>query len=515
MTDTGHPTEIELKLRIPPDAVERLKRLRLLKRLGAGKPQRVRLVSTYFDTPDFRLMRNQVALRVRKIGEERVQTVKCAAEAKTGLLARREWEKPVVDDRPQLDDVGDRKVRKLLARDKVRRYLMPLFTTDFERSTFPLRLRDSAIELAVDVGEIKTDTRRMAVCEAELELKSGSVGDVYALARELHQSIGLTIEPATKAERGYALLADVPSPPQKAALLKLPRSVTLGEAFARIGRTCLMHWRANEAVVRAGGPEEAVHQMRVAIRRLRSALTAFRAMLADEERRRIAAELRWIARQCGEAREWDVFESEFLAPLRERLADDPALARFAEAVATARRAAHDRIAKTLTDPAYTDRLLRLEVWWEGGGWTNAAGIQRDEPASDFARRALQRLHRRLRRLGDRLDALTEADLHELRLRAKKLRYAAEFFASLYPAKAARSYIAALAQIQDRLGSLNDGVMVPRRLAAIERGRPAIDREVLARASGIITGWTSAQIKADLEKLPEAWTAFADVRPFWK
>ncbi len=515
MTDSGDPREVELKLRIPPEALSRLMRHRLLRRLGGGGGVQRRLVSTYFDTPDFELMRARIALRVRKIGKRRIQTVKCAPTVEDGVRSRREWEREVVADTPMLKGVGDKPLRKLLGGDRVRDRLAPQFVTDFRRRTFPLKLRDSSIELAVDVGEIKAARGTMPICEAELELKSGSIAGVYEIARELQESIGCTVESLTKAERGFALATQRPPKPRRAQALRLARGSTLAEAFVRIGRNGLLHLRSNEAAVRAAATVEGVHQFRVAIRRLRSALSAFREILPGAERHRLGRGMRWIAQQFGHAREWDVFEREILAAVRKDIADDAALEAFAAAARAARQDAYRGVAETMASPRYAETLLRLEAWWEGGGAVAALGGRSEVEAREFARQTLKKLHRRLRKLGERNTGLDEAELHEFRIRAKKLRYAAEFFRSLFRGRADKDYIAGLAVIQDRLGSLNDGAMVKHRLAELERRGQGMDPATLARAAGLITGWNAARVAADLKRLPEAWDRFAALKPFWR
>ena len=516
MSEPGEPRETELKLRIPPESLSRLMQHRLLRRFGAGAASGPRrLVSTYYDTPDFRLSQARVSLRVRKDGKRRIQTVKCAPTVEDGINVRREWEREVEAERPVVKGLGDKQLRKLLGAGQVRGRLAPQFVTDFQRSTFPLKLRGADVELAVDVGEIKTNDRTVPICEAEFELKSGSLAGVYAIARELHKTIGFTLEPLSKAERGFALVTQAPPKSRRAEKLRLEKNCTIAEAFIRIGRSCLLHLRANEPAVRGGRSAEGVHQFRVAIRRLRSALTAFRAVLPAARRQKISHDLRWIAHQFGNAREWDVFHSEVLAAVRGQLGGDRSLAAFNEAARAARTDAYKAVIETVNSARYTEALLQLEASWEGGDWLAMLGEDRDEPAYDFARRALKKLHRRLHKLGDRIAELDEAELHELRIRAKKLRYAAEFFRSLFPARGAKAFIRALSEIQDRLGSLNDGAMVKHRLAELEKRGNGIDHALLARTSGVITGWNAACVAADLKELPEAWARFAEVRPFWK
>jgi triphosphatase len=513
MTDHGAPTEIELTLKLAPDAVPRLLRSALVKEFRRGRASKQRLVSTYFDTADFRLLRHRVALRVRKVGAKRIQTIKMAPSADTGVLARREWERELFADHPDLSNVDDRELRKLMAGDRFERELKALFVTDIERSTLPLAINGSTIELALDVGAIKSDRGTVPVCEAELELKSGDIDGVYTLARELNKAFPCVIEPMSKAQRGYALVSESPPAARRAERLHLPRDISVGEVFVRVGRNCLLQLRANEASLRALASPEAVHQFRVAVRRLRSALSAFRRVLDPQSRHRVAKDLRWIAKQCGPAREWDVFRSNFLKPLRAQLPQEPALRSFANEVADAHAASYKKIMTMLASPRYTDALLRIEAWWESHA--GASGLGLDQKASDFAYDALKKLHRKLMKAGDHLSKLDEEGLHQVRIRGKKLRYTAEFFESLYPRKLAKTYLVALAGIQDHLGSLNDGAVVRHQLRDIEKRAPKMDNAVMSRATGLITGWSSARIDSDLQGLPEAWADFVAAKPFWK
>src|SRR5262249_43101341 len=151
--------------------------------------------------------------------------------------------------------------------------------------------------------------------------------------------------------------------------------------------------------------------------------------LPASERRKMNTEMRWIAQQFGRARDWDVFHSDVLAEVRRHMGRDKSLPEFAGAAKAARADAQAALAATITSPRYTDALLQIEAWWESGAWRIALGDARDGEASDFARRALKKLHRRVCKLGDRIGQLSDAELHQLRIRAKKLRYTAEFFRS--------------------------------------------------------------------------------------
>jgi inorganic triphosphatase YgiF len=512
MSGADDPTEVELTLRVAPDSVARLLRDPLLRQLKQG-PRRTRWqVSTYFDTDDFRLQRERAALRVRQIGSKRIQTLKLAPQPEEGVIARREWEREVGENAPDLRDIDDRHIRKLLDGD-IKERLAPIFVTEIKRSTIPLALDGSTIEFALDVGEIKTERASMPVCEAELELKSGRVETVYKLAQELNRRIPLSIEPLSKSERGYALLTNRKPGPRRAEGVRLDKDMRAGLAFQIIARSCLLHLRANEASVRAAAGADSVHQLRVGVRRLRSALVAFGDLIPADERRRVSKSVRWIAQQCGRARELDVFKSDVIDALRERLPDDASLEEFARLVDGARSDAYAAVAATLDDAQYTETLLALEAWIEGDRWAEGAGAGVDIPVHDFARAVLKRLHRKTVKGIKTVEALDEPELHELRIRAKKLRYSAEFFRSLFRDKTAKSYLAALTAVQDKLGTLNDGA-VARQIVAGLSGE-GTDPVVFARGAGIVLGWSACRTAADIEKLPAAWQKFKAAKLFWK
>jgi triphosphatase len=514
MNGADDPTEVELTLRVAPESVSRLLRDPLLRELKQG-PRRTRLqVSTYFDTDDFRLQHERAALRVRQIGSRRIQTLKLAAKPEQGIIARREWEREVADGTPDLRDIDDRHIRKLLDGD-IKDRLTPVFVTEIKRLTMPLALDGSTIEFALDVGEIKTERGSIPVCEAELELKSGRVESVYKLAQELNRRVPMSIEPMSKSERGYALLTNRKPGPRRAASVVLDKDMRAGLAFQIIARNCLLHLRANEASVRASAGADSVHQLRVAVRRLRSALIAFGDLMPADERRRVSKSVRWIAQQCGRARELDVFKADVIDPLRDRLPDETALNAFARLIDRLRDDAYAAVTATLDDAQYTQTLLALEAWIEGDRWKEGTGSGVDIPMRDFARAVLKRIHRKVVKGIKEVDELDEPELHELRIRAKKLRYSAEFFRSLFRDKAAKAYISALTAVQDSLGTLNDGTVARRIVADLGAERDGIDPDLFARGAGIVLGWTACRTAADLEELPAAWRKFTDAKPFWK
>lgn len=525
MATAAKTAEIELKLAVPAASFARLLNAPELQAIAAGPVRRKRFSTTYFDTPDLRLFEAGIALRVRRDGKRRIQTLKTAHHPTLGALARGEWERTIVGETPVIDaewlaEIDDKDARKLLSKEKLRRQLTPLFTTSFARRLLHVRQGASLVELALDSGTVEAPQGTLAIAEIELELVSGTVLDLYALARTIMTLVPAQFEARSKAERGYRLARSRPgetpaSDAARAESLDFDAQASVAEAFRAIGRQCFRHMRANESLVRTAPSAEGVHQLRVALRRLRSALSSFADVLPEEERRMSSDNLRWIAASCGAARDWDVFGGELLQPLASHLADEPGLTRVTQAAEAARARAYEGMSQTLSSEKLAVALVDVEAWWEGGSWEAGMGAWRNLPARDFAAATLKKLHRKVLRLGEAIGDLEEVELHELRIRCKKLRYTAEFFRTLFARKLAKPYLAALADVQAHLGSLNDAAVAKALLAELARAGGELPPALLARADGIVTGWIAARVRGDLENLPEIWQTFADARPFWK
>ncbi len=515
MAKNGETTGVELELHIPQDALLRLRSSHVLGKWLVGRPSRRRVVSTYFDTPDLSLFHRQIEVRARRVGARHILSVKHVPGAEHGRHSGKDWEADVAKRAINSRIMDDRALRKKLSANNLASNLRPIFVTDVSRAVWPLKIKNSSVEFAVNVGEIKSKGRRLPICEVGLELKSGDASGIYALARELRKSVPFDLEPLSKIERGYAFAADIASRPHKAAKLRMRRRTTVGEAFSLIGHNGLMHLRANEACVRLRQDSEGIHQIRVAVRRLRSALSMFRGLVAEKDRKDIARRLKWIADGLAEAREWDVFRDELLTPLQAKLSSDPSLKGFTDEVDKLRRLADCEASEVLASARYTENVLRIGQWWDGGDWARTSTGIAAEPAADFALNRIRKLHRRLRKLGDRIAELDDAGLHEVRIRAKKLRYAIGFFSSLFPSKTVRAHAEALAEIQDCLGALNDSVVMRQLLAQAETQAKELDAAVFARASGLIMGWNTARREEGLKRLPSSWRRFANLHPFWK
>ena len=269
-------------------------------------------VTTYFDTPDADLAREGLSLRVRRRGMRHVQTLKLGG-GHNGAFARNEWEWPVQDGitgpRPACRDAG----RGVLSEAPT---LQPVFVTDVQRTVRTVRRDGATIEVAVDRGRVDAGDASEEIREMELELKDGDADPMYRLAAVLHTNVPMTLGAESKADRGWRLRTGRPRKAVKHARLDLPKDVTAGEAFRRIVDCVLAHLMANQPAA-AAGDVEGVHQMRIAIRRLRAALMLFRPQLEPHAEARFTEALRDLGRIFGEARDWDVFCTEMLVSAEE------------------------------------------------------------------------------------------------------------------------------------------------------------------------------------------------------
>jgi inorganic triphosphatase YgiF len=510
--------EIELKLALLPEHVERLRRHPLLR---AGKPGRgstKHLVSVYYDTPAFTLMRNKVALRVRQIGRARIQTIKRDSADGESYLARGEWEQPITGDRPDLSRVEDADLRRLLEPHEASGELNPVFTTEIRREIWPLERGGSKIECALDVGEIKANGTSQSLCEVEFELKAGEPGELFELAREINRTVPLRLEPTSKAARGYSLVAGKLPAPQRGGAVSLAPEMTVREGVAAVLRACIDHIVANVDSAHHGADPEGIHQLRVGIRRLRAALVIFREVMPEGDRNGLAEDLRWLQRELGPAREWDVLIDETMQPAAERLGADEIAALTARAEAH-RAEGYERARAALNDARYTDLLLRLEGFIDGQRWAarngvhpvNGEGELLESPLSDFAAEVLRARQAKSHKLGRQVRKLDLEALHKLRIRVKKLRYATEFLRGIYGDKPVKRYVSRLKVLQDRLGKVHDGAVAASHVAALEAEIGAS----AARGAALLQGWIAANLKSDRKQLVGLWRDFAARKPFWK
>jgi inorganic triphosphatase YgiF len=314
--------EIELKLEFDHANLARICAHPLL---AATASQQKTLNSTYYDTADLLLRKASVSLRVRDTNGRFVQTIK-SANGNAGLFDRSEWEHEVKDRDMDLIAASGTALEPLLS-VRVRNALRPVFETRVNRTVYQLARKGSDIEVALDRGVVKGGGRQAAIHEIELELKHGEPAELFRLARELDAIVPLRIAGKVKAERGYELVQDAHQAFEKAKPIQLDPGMASGEAFRAIVHNCLRQIIANEPGV-CTGDAEALHQMRIGLRRLRAAITAFAKFSSDSKQNRIKRELKAATNKLGPARDLDVFAADVFKHLSETGAGEK---EFAEA----------------------------------------------------------------------------------------------------------------------------------------------------------------------------------------
>lgn len=487
-------TEIELKLSLPPEAAARVGRHPLLR----DQPVESRaLPSTYFDTPDLALTALKVAVRQRRQQGRWLLAVKSAESGSGGLAARSEWEVPVRRGEFDFAAVDSPPLRQRL--EEARGDLVPVFTTRIRRTRWQLAYGAARIEVALDRGSIVSGDRREPICELELELLQGEVGELFALARELQADLPLHPALASKAERGYALFLGTVARPVKAVSCPLPATLTPRAAFRDLALAALEHLQRNEAGVGNAAEPEFLHQARVALRRLRALLRLFAPVLPAEFVADFSPRWRALAQVLGAARDRDVLLLTVWPTLAPELPTELAAvwrAAIERQSGRARRAA----ARALGDTAYRRLLLDFTA----ALYALPAG-EGDLPAFAAGRlgRLLRRLRRRARLLqqtaGDGKRNELGAAQHRLRLQIKALRYALEFLRPFCRRESARRWLLSLSAAQEQLGRANDWQVAGKLLAGLRgAGVRSAERSellaILSRRAAADAGEVAAEIR---------------------
>ncbi|QNK73234.1 CHAD domain-containing protein [Variovorax sp. PAMC28562] len=498
--------EVELKLLLSPSDVDTF-RTAVTTRLAPVKPLPgvSRLHTTYFDTPDLSLRRQGLELRVRKQGERWTETVKTIESPGRGfgLHDRGEWEAHIDSAEPDLAALRmriepDARPALILAEPGLAQRLVPVFDVVVRRSLWQLSpLEGTRIELTLDEGELRCGAAREPICEVEFELKAGAPAALFDAALLLQDDVPLRIGRLGKADRGYALLAGRTHAPRattttttattvtSAQPVLFARGVTVEQGFQAIIENSLAHAFGNEAGVMRGTDSESVHQMRVGIRRLRSALRLFSTIIPTPAL--LGGELRWLSAALGAARDAEVLAGETLPALTadsDSDSDRTAAVQWTSLLRTASLSAdthRSRAAQALASPRYARLTLGLAAWLGCESWQSSSGKRARkalrQPLHALARGAVMRLHRKLRDTGKRLARATPEQRHRVRIAAKRLRYAIDSFQSLYPSKAAHRYVRRLGKLQDALGQLNDAQVAGRLLHDFVQKEQDLERSV--------------------------------------
>jgi CHAD domain-containing protein len=283
---------------------------------------------------------------------------------------------------------------------------------------------------------------------------------------------------------------------------------------------CLKEVTAAADHARETDDADAIHNLRVAVRRLRAALGILRRASPSAELETANAQWRDFQQALGAAREWDVLIDQTIASMPKR----PRLVRrmrpLVEAAEAQRAEAHGRARSALKNRKYAALAPRLKtelghpsrtVAEDGATGAKHESVSRSEPFAAFAAGVLRRRHRKACKLAKDLSKLDGQGLHALRIRVKKLRYAAEFFEGVWPRRRTRRYLKRLAGLQQVLGDVHDAFVAADLVGKLEGGKT----EGGPKAAEALRDWTAACIAHDRRQLARRWKKFEHRKRFWK
>ncbi len=500
-------TEIELALTLAAAHNEDF-RARIAKLFPkASQAQEQALVSIYYDTPALDLAQRRMGLRLRQVGNQWVQTVKFGQKGAGGLSTRVEVEHITHGQALELANIANLEARNFLCDNKIATRLQPTFATRIQRTLWLIEDRaGNLVELALDVGAVECEGRQLPVNEIEIELKRGSVEAVFAVAHVLARKFSLLPQLRSKAERGYRLFQQIAPKPEGARNPPLDEGMTPWQARQTILLECLRHLQVNLVEIGHDGDDmEFVHQARVAIRRMRSANKAFAALPEEARWDALETELQSLGAMLGDVRDRDVMVRETFANVRQALGERLSLEKLAERLMAQRQQHMQAVKKTLADPRTGLMLLELLHWLHEPDLAEASGTQ----LRSFASKALTRRAAVVDKLARNWGKLDDVQRHTLRKQVKKLRYAAEFFSSLFDAGMVKKYLGSLQAIQDMLGTMNDVAVCRTQLQQLAMQYPDT-----AYAAGVVVGWHEERLQEAFSHAAEAFSSLRNAESFW-
>lgn len=508
-----------LKLSINPGDVAGFRRHALLIKHALSKPQTRQITTIYFDTPDFQLKRHNVELWIRRKGRNWMQTLTVGGGAVVEPHRQREWESRLAGpyvDRATLTALleAEPELISLLLDVSVIACLEPVFTTDCRRTVW--RLCPGAgqqIELALEQGEVRAGNTSASISELEFALCSGVPSALFDFALSLQRDVPLSLGSVDKVQRGYALRGTSQARPVVAERFALPPDASVLQGLQIIVGNCASHIQGNVPGVLSGDSIECIHQMRVGLRRLRCALEMFDELWTCPPD--VQSELAWLTGRLGQARDWDVLSTSTLPALADGGFALSELAQLQQCALRVARRERQRAA------AAVDSVRNARLWLLMGCWLTDVGTDHSGPASSadrfsvpliqFMARMLRRYQRKLRKRCVGVETGGENGRHRLRIAAKKLRYATEFFLSYCPTKSAQRFVTRLADLQDAFGAANDAAVASRLLIDLAQKYPG-----LLESSAYLRGYLAASAASRLGQLAKRARRFAALkRPLWR
>ena len=491
------PLMLELELTLPAEEVHRLAHLPILAALRKGRIASVAEEIRWLDTPGGAVMGSGKLIEVPRRGPRRMVSLQPAADAPWHPGMVLPWA-PLPATSKQGAESGPE-------------VLIPLAAFSGRRRSQHLLLGDASVQLRILHGHLRTVMAEREVTRVNL---LGPPVAVLDLAQRLAAVCPLFPSSLSLAGEALSLATGQTPGPRRRGAPDTSGAETLEECFTRaIGH--LLEVASHYApIARAGTEIEGVHQLRVAMRRLRSVLKVFRPVTDAPQGRALDEALQGVLKLLGPARDWDVFLAGIGAEMATLLPDDRRMRSLLRAAEAERQAAYRGLAEALEGPAWRGLLLAgigfllIKPWREGADPPRLDSL--DAPPQEFATLVLDKRWRKLRKAGEDIEELEPEALHELRLDAKRLRYAAEVLAPIFPSKATRRFQRHLAALQEELGLSNDAAVARVLMQQLDRDKDT----ARAWAIGIVEGWCLARSTADRDAILAIWDKLDAKESFW-
>ena len=513
--------EIELKLLTDRAEAAALRRTSRLKQLTTGPAKSAQLLTVYYDTAKRSLAESGLALRLRRKGRSWTQTVKADRRLQAGFSEAVELNTPAPGGRLNIEAIPDETLRTRIEEAVGSQTLSPVFATDIGRTTWQLEAHDGSVEFALDVGEIRAGEKSAELCEFEFELTRGHPRALFEVARRLFPSGGLIFSDRNKAKRGQLLVDEgvvvVPVKPRNAVDVALRAEMTTEEAARDVMAECLEQIAANMTAVRLIEDPESAHQLRVGLRRLRSAFSVFKPILEGPHLEPLIDDARWLGQEVGRLRDLEVADVDILAPEREKYPTEAGFAELLDAVHAATETERNQLRQTVIGERAQAFLLNLAEFVMTRGWLDPTDMSQTarlaRPVADHAVQSLNKVYRQSQKKAKGIDTLTIDERHELRKQLKKLRYAAEFFSPFFEAAKTQSFIKTMKKLQNILGELNDAAMTEELFG----GDSALvgSSAASARAAGRLIGARLERADHAWHDARARWDALSELGPFWR
>ncbi|MGH6878455.1 MAG: CHAD domain-containing protein [Rhizomicrobium sp.] len=313
---------------------------------------------------------------------------------------------------------------------------------------------------------------------------------------------------------------------QKARPSLLPPHAIACDAFRLTLVQCRWHIAANMVATVESRDIEALHQLRVGLRRLRVALISFGGEFRTSQLEALKLRAKSLTHDLALARDLDVFTGELLEPAASANGSKEAFAALRARAEGARRRAWDSAVLQIGGPHFRKFMADLADVLDRGAWpvsrsrgrsANKTVVALETPAQCVAERMLAHRRRQACKRARRLETLSTAERHELRIVLKKLRYTAEFFAPFFDDVRVEKFVTRLSRMQDVLGALNDGAVAKNILETLVSADGAdchAARSDISFVAGIVYGWHLERAAHTWRDAVRRWKKFAGTREFW-